>query len=629
MFQVIVRGPDGAEATHALGVDQGLLFGRDETCDIVLPSKRVSRRHARIFTEGERLYIEDLGSQNGLFVGGARLAGKAEIRPGPPIEIGEFKIRVKKLDPRTVQAADGVDVNASMEARIKGLGDMAGRELPLPRERGFVGRDKTMEVPIENDSVSRKHAELRLEAGALHVVTDLGSSNGTFVNGAQLKPNLPSRLKHGDKVRFGETHWQYLVAGGAMPAAGGLTRKQKLYLGLAVGMVVLFAALKVAHRPSQEVVEEQAGQAADVDDLIAAGQRNLDNERFEDARKAFKSVLEEDPVNSEARQLLRKAERELENEKQFKEGNAKADVGRDAEALRLYFGIDVDSRFFTRARLRVQELALPLMKKDGSECRDAGRHKASARVLEACGRFLDYKCHTGVDDEALRFLREAEKTSKAREGWLCPQKLAPFFGAGGAAGVDPAKEIGARYDDKDVRDAVVDYAKGDIETAIRAVGKVKVKSPVASDVAEQLAIVSGRFKEGDSAARAGRLKEMRAAFDAALAADGKIVPPSVQTFHAREMRTRLGHAFYEAGKALYDKQSYPEAYDQWAKGLEYQRNDTSLLDGLKRLEKVAQDLLASAPNCDDVRKVLHITNADPPSSAHQKAGEMLEQECGG
>jgi pSer/pThr/pTyr-binding forkhead associated (FHA) protein len=52
--------------------------------------------------------------------------------------------------------------------------------------------------------VSRSHAELRLLAGVLEVA-DLGSTNGTFVNGDRLKPHEPRPLHPGDEVCFGAT----------------------------------------------------------------------------------------------------------------------------------------------------------------------------------------------------------------------------------------------------------------------------------------------------------------------------------------------------------------------------------------------------------------------------------------
>jgi pSer/pThr/pTyr-binding forkhead associated (FHA) protein len=622
MFQVIVRGPDGAEATYTLAPDQGILIGREAGCDVVLDSKRVSRRHARLFADGSRLCIEDMGSQNGIFVGGARLSeGVSEIRPGPPIEVGEFKILVKRLDPN---AATVMQAPAATNV-LKGTGALEGRQLELPRDRGFVGREPGQPLSIENDSVSRRHAEVVAE-GTGHTLTDLGSSNGTFVNGERLSPSVPRKLRAGDKVRFGETHWLY---GPALPAAAPANGRTKRLIAVGVAMVLLIVVAKAVQAPEEEAAAQAAAEGAvDKDELLASAQRSLDEERFEEARRAFADVLKADPLEEAALEGKRKAELEAASQKRFQDGDQKAKLGRDEEALERYFEIDRESRFFARARLKVQELAGPIMRKLAADCREGGRKKATQKVLEACGTYLDYKCHTGVDEDALKYLREAEKSAHTTSAWLCPPKLAPFFGTGGSGQAsDGTRELAARYDDKELREAVGVYVKGDVEAAIKALGKLKGKSPVAADVFEKLQTVSGRFKEGDSAWRAGRNREMQAAFDAALEADGKVVPEGLVSFRAREMRTRVAKVYFESGKSAYDKQSYVEAYEQWAKGLEYMRTDSALLDGLGKLERAAADLLGDSPDCDTLGRVARMTRDDPPSPAHEKAKKLLAANC--
>lgn len=61
------------------------------------------------------------------------------------------------------------------------------------------GRDET---PLTDQTISRRHAELR-RAGDTWELTDLGSANGTYVNGARLQK--PTKLKHGDQIRLGNT----------------------------------------------------------------------------------------------------------------------------------------------------------------------------------------------------------------------------------------------------------------------------------------------------------------------------------------------------------------------------------------------------------------------------------------
>ena len=64
-----------------------------------------------------------------------------------------------------------------------------------------VGRRNDASLTIDDPSVSGKHAELKLEDGNL-IVHDLGSTNGTFVNGMRI--NTPCKVKHGDLVQFAQ-----------------------------------------------------------------------------------------------------------------------------------------------------------------------------------------------------------------------------------------------------------------------------------------------------------------------------------------------------------------------------------------------------------------------------------------
>lgn len=79
-------------------------------------------------------------------------------------------------------------------------GELAGTVLRLQDGDGTIGRREDNSYVIADPRVSRVHASVRKEAGAF-VITDLGSSAGTTVNGETLTG--PSVLHHGDVVAFG------------------------------------------------------------------------------------------------------------------------------------------------------------------------------------------------------------------------------------------------------------------------------------------------------------------------------------------------------------------------------------------------------------------------------------------
>ncbi|MEI8310402.1 MAG: FHA domain-containing protein [Verrucomicrobiota bacterium] len=69
----------------------------------------------------------------------------------------------------------------------------------LQDEKVTIGRLADNALQIDDASVSSRHAEIEFEADAFHL-HDLGSTNGTFVNGEQVTDAV---LRHGDEVRFG------------------------------------------------------------------------------------------------------------------------------------------------------------------------------------------------------------------------------------------------------------------------------------------------------------------------------------------------------------------------------------------------------------------------------------------
>lgn len=81
------------------------------------------------------------------------------------------------------------------------LGRRTMQAYDFKQESIVVGRDELADVLIDNPSVSRRHAEIRLTEDGW-VVEDLGSSNGTFVRGAKI--DGPQSIGLGDEIGFGK-----------------------------------------------------------------------------------------------------------------------------------------------------------------------------------------------------------------------------------------------------------------------------------------------------------------------------------------------------------------------------------------------------------------------------------------
>ena len=82
---IILEGPLRGQQWVMRGDE--LLIGRGGHCDIVLPERRVSREHVRIWRGGAGYYIEDLNSKNGTCLNAERLQGQQELHEGDEVQI--------------------------------------------------------------------------------------------------------------------------------------------------------------------------------------------------------------------------------------------------------------------------------------------------------------------------------------------------------------------------------------------------------------------------------------------------------------------------------------------------------------------------------------------------------------
>ncbi|MCT2088889.1 MULTISPECIES: FHA domain-containing protein FhaB/FipA [Micrococcus] len=83
----VTEGPLSGQVIDLHG--EPLMLGRAQEADLVLDDDYVSGRHARLFPQGSRWFLEDLGSTNGTYVGGSQLARTVAVDPGTPIRIGK------------------------------------------------------------------------------------------------------------------------------------------------------------------------------------------------------------------------------------------------------------------------------------------------------------------------------------------------------------------------------------------------------------------------------------------------------------------------------------------------------------------------------------------------------------
>jgi ABC-type multidrug transport system ATPase subunit/pSer/pThr/pTyr-binding forkhead associated (FHA) protein len=165
--------------------DTGLKIGRDPSrCQLVLEHPSVSAVHAELsFNEGRGLLTDR--SSNGTFVNGLRIVS-GELHDGDYITFGRY-------------AGKSLIFKSGLEPQLK------IEKVGLDKDCITIGRDPSNDVVIDHPVVSKKHAEIIKQNGKV-ILVDLGSTNGTFVNGIKVKRH---QLQELDRIVIGPSELHF------------------------------------------------------------------------------------------------------------------------------------------------------------------------------------------------------------------------------------------------------------------------------------------------------------------------------------------------------------------------------------------------------------------------------------
>ena len=120
---VAVRNLQSGE-TYEVGPD-GAVFGREGgPANIKVPDQSVSKKHARIFSDGTAWFLEDMDSVNGTLIEGSRIAGPQSLKAGIVFQMSKFRFEVVSVDGRGVQvppASLDLETRTSLRGNSQGL----------------------------------------------------------------------------------------------------------------------------------------------------------------------------------------------------------------------------------------------------------------------------------------------------------------------------------------------------------------------------------------------------------------------------------------------------------------------------------------------------------------------------
>ena len=190
------------------------IVGR-ENADILLADKTVSRQHARLEVgEDGTVTVEDLGSTNGTQAGGDRLAPHVlrQLHSGDRVRFGSV-VTDLRLPASETPAADLPRLPApggtlwppgsEAQAQVVDMREEGARIYSLLPGLTTFGRRADNTVVLPGDPyVSGSHAQIHAESGIFRL-TDIGSTNGTLLNGQRLTANEPVALTPGDVILIG------------------------------------------------------------------------------------------------------------------------------------------------------------------------------------------------------------------------------------------------------------------------------------------------------------------------------------------------------------------------------------------------------------------------------------------
>lgn len=218
MARLKVRSESGKDEVIDLSADE-ITVGRSPRNTVQLDDTAASRRHCRLDRKGADWMLVDLGSSNGTLLNDSRL-DENEQRPiagGDVIRIGgttlEFVEEVElELE---LDDDDGSEPDAAL---VFQSGDRIGDRIPLSPGSTSFGRSAKCTVQLQEAGISSEHFEIRL-TGTDAVIRDLGSTNGTLLNGGKI---IEAPLSPGDVIQFAKVQLRFLVAEGEDDGDGDL-----------------------------------------------------------------------------------------------------------------------------------------------------------------------------------------------------------------------------------------------------------------------------------------------------------------------------------------------------------------------------------------------------------------------
>ncbi|MCP3105002.1 FHA domain-containing protein [Myxococcus sp. K15C18031901] len=720
MATLVVRLPDGTENEHEVSGE--LKLGRQQGSDILLTEGGVSRTHARVYSEGGTVYIEDLGSANGTFVNGERIAEPTALTPQSEVVLGDYTLSLKAASGAARSSgarkaakppgADAVPVGGeaggaratraipSIKAKPAGgappagaalakrparpvgalpaggaaagpilrgmVGPWAGKTYPL-KGKVLVGRVPPAGIVLEDDSVSRKHAELEVSGGAV-LARDLGSANGTLLNGDPLGPD-PIDLQPGDVLQFGVVEMTFegpqdavprrgasAASGRGRPAAGGDEggdgRRKKLFVvgGAVVGLLVVAGIAKsVMGGPGAVAPTGPMGggavqdPASLVQDLLSECRSFASSElgapNWEKADQSCSKALDLDPINAEGNSLIRRIRVEKAAFENYSQGEKLMARLKPEEALSFFRKIPKESEYYRRSRSKSTEAEEAVTKRSLDDCKRYLRDSQWSAAVPRCQTYMEVWCRGQSRDDLqpplgftlslegrlrknewrpkdplfVKFLIARHKLEPNPAPWVCPQRDEDL----GPTAVDPkavvAEAAKRRFPNKLMQAAMMDYWAGRGSEALATLQKLRANyenaqfHAAADEMMKTMSTVDQLFKAGQSYLAGDDPEKAADPLREALEVDKSLMmelAESKPSFYRRNILADMADKSYQRGKHWADRDDKRRACKMWKLGFGFYAGNPDLNKAAGFCSTMALNTFRGAGGCPDLAAAL-------------------------
>lgn len=234
----------GNDRAQLLLEQRNYTIGSAPDADVVSAEPGIAPLHCElaVSAQGVQLRVPD---GNHVQVNERTVTGLMALRPGDTLAFGATRIRLVKVASvaetglSSAIHESGAQVQATMVRPVlpkfvlRGMsGEQFGRSHPLQASM-LVGRAEDASLCLPMESISRQHARLT-PAGDEVLVEDLGSANGTWINGKRVSRG---QARHGDEIRFDNERFQLVAPGHVVPPP------QRQSMGSSRGRILMVAAL--------------------------------------------------------------------------------------------------------------------------------------------------------------------------------------------------------------------------------------------------------------------------------------------------------------------------------------------------------------------------------------------------